>query len=641
MCGIAGFTQVSRSVEDSVIRKMTAALVHRGPDQIGCRVSPDAALGAVRLQVIDLAGGSQPFTSDDGGTTLVYNGELYNYRELREELRGRGHRFHSDSDTEVVLKAFLEWDTACFARFRGMFALAIWMDHARRLVLCRDRMGIKPLYIRHVGSDIVFGSELKALFPHPLVTRRLDRVALQDYLSLNYVPAPRTLIEDIEKLPSGHFLDWRNGSAALRCWWTPPQTPDLSLSEEDAQSELDRLLRDSVREHLVSDVPLGIWASGGVDSTTLLHYASELGAKPLRTFSVAFASKADDESRWFREVARQYGTIHEEVELDGGPAVAEAIQEMASFSDEPGADAGALPVWFLAKLSRKHVTVALSGEGGDELFGGYMTYRADHLARPLRLVPRLFRNSALSAARSLLPVNNNRVGFEYKVKRFLEGSLLNPDEAHFFWNGSFSDEQKQALLRNPAEQTLRRLCEDMPRARTVGHLNRYMMLDQRYYLQDNLLYKVDRMSMAHSLEVRPPFLDHRVVEFAGRLPQRLKIRGSRQKLLLKQTMRGKIPDSVLDRSKAGLDIPAHEWFRGPLLPLLSDTFSAAGAPAEELFHMDEVRNLLNSHLSRTANAGYQLWGLLTLFLWMKRWDVEVVPQDLDADGDPAMFAVAS
>jgi asparagine synthase (glutamine-hydrolysing) len=620
---------------------MTAALVHRGPDQIGCRVSPDACLGAVRLQVIDLAGGSQPFASEDGQTTLVYNGELYNYRELRDDLRARGHRFHTDSDTEVVLKAFLEWDTGCFARFRGMFALAIWMDGPRRLVLCRDRMGIKPLYISHIEDDIVFGSELKTLFQHPLVTRRLDTAALQDFLSLNYVPAPRTLIEGIEKLPSGHFLDWRNGAAALRCWWKPSLTPDRSLTEHDAQSELDRLLRDSIREHLVSDVPVGIWASGGVDSTTILHYAAELGTRPLRTFSVAFDSQADDESRWFRQTARHYGTVHEEVELSGGAAVADAIQEMASFSDEPGADAGALPVWFLSRLSRQHVTVALSGEGGDELFGGYMTYRADHLARPLRLLPRLLRRAALNSARALLPVTNNRVGFEYKVKRFLEGSLLSADEAHLFWNGSFSDEQKAALLRDPAAGDLPHLYHDLPQAKTIGRLNRFMALDQRYYLQDNLLYKVDRMSMAHSLEVRPPFLDHRLVEFAGRLPQRLKIRGSQQKYLLKRTMRGKIPDSVLDRSKAGLDIPAHEWFRGPLLPLLSDTFSSAGDAADDLFHMREVRSLLDAHLARTANNGYQLWGLLTLFLWLKRWNVEVVPQDLERVADPTRFAAAS
>jgi asparagine synthase (glutamine-hydrolysing) len=543
-----------------------------------------------------------------------------------------------------VLKAFLQWDVDCFQRFRGMFALAFWRERDKRLVLCRDRMGIKPLYIHRAGRDLVFGSELKALFAHPAITRRLDHVALQDFLALNYVPAPRTLIEGIEKLKSGTCLDWRDGNESRHRWWTPRMYPDPRLRIEDAVPELDRLLRESVREHLISDVPVGIWASGGVDSTTLLHYAAELGTLPLRTFSVAFTSPSDDESPWFRQMARHYGTIHEEIELDGGRAVSSAVEEMASYSDEPGADAGALPVWFLSKLSRQSVTVALSGEGGDELFGGYLTYRADHLARPLRFLPRMMRRAALRSAHRLLPVSKERIGFEYKAKRFLEGSLLPPDEAHLFWNGSFTREQLGNLLQSGQSGDLGRLCGPLQSAAEVGFLNRYLQLDQRCYLQDNLLYKVDRMSMAHSLEVRPPFLDHRIVEFAARLPERLKIRGSLQKRILKETMRGKVPDSILSRKKTGLDIPAHEWFRGPLLPLLSDTLNEAGPAAETLFRMDEVRALLDSHLERRANVGYQLWGLLTLFLWIKRWDVDVAlpaqtsreaPEEFEAAGQLA------
>jgi len=632
MCGIAGYTQLSRPLDSNVIHRMTASLAHRGPDQTGCRIAREAAIGAVRLQIIDLEGGSQPFLSDDGTTAIVYNGELYNHAELRGELQALGHRFKSQSDTEVALKAFLQWDTACFTRFRGMFALAIWLDREKRLVLCRDRMGIKPLYIRRAGSDIVFGSELKALFPHPAVTRRLCHAALQDFLSLNYIPSPRTLIEGILKLPSGHYLDWRNGKETMHQWWKLPLAPDPSIGERDAVSELDRLLKQSVADHLMADVPAGIWASGGLDSTTLLHYAAELSSEPVRTFSVAFRSQPDDESRWFREVARHYGSRHEEVELDSGPAITAAVEEMAAYSDEPGADAGALPVWFLSKLSRAHVKVALSGEGGDELFGGYLTYRADRLARPLRRVPGLLRRSALGAARTLLPVSDCRVGFEYKLKRWLEGSLLHPDEAHLFWNGSFSQEQKEALLSQDRGLLARPIWLDLPAARAVGRLNRYLLLDQRYYLQDNLLYKVDRMSMAHSLEVRPPFLDHRIVEFAARLPERFKIRGSRQKWILKQAMRGKIPPAILSRPKAGLDIPAHEWFRGPLLGLLSDTLSGSRG-IESLFRTETIRRLMDRHASREINAGYQLWGLLTLLLWIRRWDIEIE--------EPMPLAVAS
>jgi len=634
MCGIAGFTQLSRQLDSSVIHRMTASLAHRGPDQSGCRISREAAIGAVRLRIVDLEGGDQPFSSDDGTTAIVYNGELYNHRELKGELEALGHRFRSQCDTEVVLRAFLQWDTACFPRFRGMFALAIWNDREKRLVLCRDRMGIKPLYIRRHGRDIVFGSELKALFAHPEVTRRLDHAALQDFLSLNYVPSPRTLVEGIRKLPSGHCLDWRNGKETIHQWWKLPLAPDPSLDERDAVSELGRLLRQSVADHLMSDVPVGVWASGGIDSTALLHYASELSSTPLRTFSVAFRSQPDDESRWFRQVARHYRTEHREIELDCSPEVLSAVEDMAACSDEPGADAGALPVWFLSRLTRSQIKVALSGEGGDELFGGYLTYRADRLSGPLRRLPQLLRRSALGAARTLLPVSNRRVGFEYKLKRWLEGSLLHPDEAHLFWNGSFSQAQKDALLADDRGFLARPLWLDLPPARTVGRLNRYLLLDQRYYLQDNLLYKVDRMSMAHSLEVRPPFLDHRIVEFAARLPERFKIRGSKQKWILKQALRGKVPPEVLSRPKAGLDIPAHEWFRGPLLTLLKDTLCGSSAAAS-LFRREEIDLLIDRHLRREINAGYQLWGLMTLLLWMKRWDIEV-----DTEEAPALAAAS-
>jgi asparagine synthase (glutamine-hydrolysing) len=623
MCGIAGFTHNGRGFDESVIRRMTSSIRHRGPDQQGCWWSSDAALGAVRLQVIDLDGGEQPFhagDAHDGQPLIVYNGEIYNFAELRRELEALGHRFRSRCDTEVALRAFLEWDTACFERFRGMFAMAIWSQREKRLVLARDRMGIKPLYFSRLGRDLVFGSELKAIFAHPRVERKLDRAALDDFLALNYVPGPRTLVESIEKLPPGNFLEWRDGIIRVTPYWKLRFAPDSRIDETSAAEELDRLLRDAVREQLVSDVPLGVWASGGIDSSTLVHYAAELGARPLKTFSIAFESKSCDERPWFRQIAALYGTEHHEFELL--PSIADlnsTIEEFAYYSDEPSADAGALPVWFLSKMSREHVTVALSGEGGDELFGGYLTYRADALARPLRRLPRFLRSAALQTARNLLPVSDAKIGFEYKVKRFLEGSLLDPDAAHLFWNGSFSGAARHW-----------RLYDGLPAASEIGFLNRYMFADQLAYLPDDLLCKVDRMSMAHSLEVRPPLLDHRIVEFAARLPERLKIRGSYQKAILKRTMKGKLPDAILNRKKSGLDIPAHEWFRGPLLPLLQDTLRPT-----TLFDADIITRLIDDHRNRRINAGYQLWGLLTLFLWMKRWNIEV-SSDIVSDNFPAL-----
>ena len=625
MCGIAGFTHRNRAADQSVIERLTASLFHRGPDQQGVFVSPDVCLGAVRLKIIDLTGGDQPLASGNGDTVIVFNGEIYNHRILRKELEGLGRSFRSHCDTEVLLQAFLEWDTRCFERLRGMFAVAIWTQSEKRLVLARDRVGIKPLYIYRRGRDLHFGSELKAILEHPQIPRNLDLEALQDYLSLNYVPGPRTLIQGIEKLPPGHLLEYRDGETHSRPYWTLDFQPQPDLTLESAKEELDSLLQDSVREHLVSDVPLGIWASGGLDSSTLLHYAASVSSGQLKTFSVGFPGRSCDETKYFREVAERYGTDHHEFEMRPDRELLTAIEDLAYFSDEPGADAGALPVWFLSRMSRKHVTVALSGDGGDELFGGYQTYMADKLARPLRHIPAPVRRSALAGLVRCWPVSNKKLSFEYKLKRWLDGSLLPPDEAHLFWNGTFSQTQKRDLQFGANGHCLQNLFSSLPKSGDIGFLNRYMMLDQQYYLPDNILYKVDRMSMAHSLEVRPPLLDHRIVEFAARLPENLKIRGGKQKFLLKELMKGKLPPSVLRRRKAGFDIPTHEWFRGFLRPLLMDTLSPEAVDNTGIFDFDATEQLIRNHMDGRINAGYHLWGLLTLFLWLKRWNIQVAP----------------
>lgn len=641
MCGIAGFTHTSSHIDPAVLQAMTRSITHRGPDQQGCHWDATIALGAVRLKIIDLEGGEQPIHHPETRTTIVYNGEIYNHAEIRRDLELLGHRFQSHCDTEVALHAFIQWDTACFQRFRGMFALAIWSEAHQRLVLCRDRLGIKPLYIANVGSDIVFGSELKVLFEHPRITRNLNVTALQDFLSLNYVPCPNTLVEGISKLPPGHYLEWQSGRISQTRWWSTSFQPDQSLDAQTAAEELDRLLRDAVREHLISDVPLGLWASGGLDSSTLLHYASELNSTPVKTFSIAFEAKSCDESPYFREIAARYGTDHHEFELNPETALEPAIRELAFYSDEPGADAGALPVWFLSKMTRQHVTVALSGEGGDELFAGYLTYRADVLARTARLVPAPIRSGILSSAHAFLPVSNAKIGFEYKLKRWLEGSLMPPDEAHLFWNGSFSAEQKRQLLKGEPGRSLAHLFNSLPPGQPDASLNRYLSLDQNYYLPDDLLYKVDRMSMAHSLEVRPALLDHRIVEFASRLPEHLKMNRADQKVILKKVMKNKLPDSILNRRKSGLDIPAHEWFRGPLVPLLLETLNPETVAAAGLFDAGYIARLIRDHREKRINAGYQLWGLLTLFLWLKRWKLEIPSSHPPNTPNPAAFGAVN
>ena len=621
LCGIAGFTHRNRVVDVSLIRDITSSLVHRGPDQQGTFQSADVSLGAVRLKIIDLEGGDQPLFSDDRNTVAVFNGEIYNHVELRRELESLGHHFHTHCDTEVALHAFLEWDVRCFSHFRGMFALAFWTETERRLVLGRDRLGIKPLYLHRRGSDVYFGSELKALFGHPEIPRTLDLTGLHYYLALNYVPCPFTLVEGIEKLPPGHLLEWRDGDVRIEPYWQLRFRPRARQIAEAAE-ELDALLRSAVREHLVSDVPLGVWSSGGLDSSTVLHYAAEASASPLKTFSVSFNGRSFDETPYFRQIAEIYGTDHHEFDLNPDVELAGAIEEFAQFSDEPSADAGALPVWFLSRMSRKHVTVALSGDGGDELFGGYLTYRADHWARTLQIVPEFVRRCALASISKLWPVSDDKISLEYKVKRMLEGSLLAPDEAHFFWNGSCSPSQIRELCPQLRGPNLQALYQQIPSATGIGYVNRYLLTDHHYYLPDDILYKVDRMSMAHSLEVRPPLLDHRIVEFAASLPEEMKIRGSRQKVLLKELMKDKLPATILNRKKTGFDVPAHDWFRGVLRPLLLDTVTPDAVRAAGVFNYSGIESLIRGHAERRVNVGYQLWGLLTLFLWMKKWGIE-------------------
>ena len=605
MCGIAGFTHSRATPDSSKIWEITRSITHRGPDQQGVWESPQVSLGAVRLKIIDLEHGEQPMHS--GGTVLVYNGEIYNNAELRQELEDLGHRFQSHCDTETLLHAFLEWDTGAFSKLRGMFAAAFWTQSRRRLVLVRDRMGIKPLYFAKRNGEIYFGSEVKTILHHTDISRRINRLSLDRYLSLNYVPGPQTMIEGIEKLPPGHFLDSCDDKTSA--YWTLEFRPDSRIDLQSAKDELDGLLRSAVREHLVSDVPLGVWSSGGLDSSTILHYAAE--ATPhLKTFSISFHGREFDESQYFREVAEKYQTDHHEFDLNADMDIAGTLEQLAQYSDDPSADAGAIPVWFLSKMCRQEVTVALSGDGADELFGGYNTYLADDYARKLRMVPMGLRKLAARMT-GFLPVSDDKIGLDYKITRMLNGSLLDPVDAHFFWNGTFSNDEKRELLLDPIDQ---------PQLALPG--GSFLWLDQITYLPDDILHKCDRMSMAHSLEVRPPFLDHRIVEFAAKLPQNLKIRGGKLKFVLRELMKDRLPHSVLARKKEGFDIPVHHWLRTVLRPLLLDTLNERAVRETGIFSWPAVDRAIRAHLERRANLGYHLWGLLVLFLWIRHWRID-------------------
>jgi asparagine synthase (glutamine-hydrolysing) len=617
MCGILGYTHVRKRLPRGVMDAALASLTHRGPDHQGRFTSELISLGATRLRIVDLESGDQPLISPDGDVIVVFNGEIFNHHELRLELESAGAVFESRCDTEVILHAFMKWGSECFSHFRGMFGIAIWVQSERRLILARDRMGIKPLYYTHHEGELYFGSELKCIFAHPEVPRNLCMAGLNCYLSLNYVPAPHTLVEGIRKLLPGHVMQWRNGNMNVRSYVEKEAAALAPRSIFEATEELDDLLQKSVREQLISDVPVGLWLSGGLDSSTILHYAAQAGTAQLRTFSITFKGRSFDESASIAETSRHYGSRHTEFDLDETADLENAIEKMAYYSDEPSADAGALPAWFLAKMSSKDVTVVLTGEGADELFAGYLTYKADRYSAAARRVPAELRRAALRCA-GFLPVSDDKISFEYKLKRFLQGSLLSPEMAHVFWNGTFAEGEKRQFFRFADADPLNSILQNMTRE---PGLQRYLDFDQRYYLADDILYKVDRMSMAHSLEARPPFLDPRIVDFAARLPENFKLKGSQSKYVLRRLMQDKLPANVLRRQKIGFDIPVHDWFRSVLRPMLLDTLSEDAVRATGLFNRNAMEQLLNAHLERKANLGYHLWGLMVLLLWMKQWNV--------------------
>jgi asparagine synthase (glutamine-hydrolysing) len=619
MCGIAGYTHLDHpSVPERIIEALTV-INHRGPDDQTAWEYPHISLGVNRLKIIDLAPVDKGYVSDDGEFTLAYNGEVYNHIELRRELTLRGHRFHTCCDTEVVLHAFMEWDTGCIEKLRGMFAFAIWQKSRRRLVLARDRMGIKPLYYARKGRDIYFGSELKSVLCHPEVRRSLDLNALDAYLGMNYIPGTHTLVENVWKLKPGSFLAWNEGEVSTHTYWQLDRAGHSAASSlAESTSRLDHLISESVKEHLTADVPVGIWLSGGLDSSTILHYASQHATKPLRTYSITFKGREFDESAYIQQMTQRYSTEHHELDLSPAVVTPDSIADLAYYSDAPNADAGAVPVWYLSGMAAKQVSVALSGEGADELFGGYITYIADAYARRARLVPKSLRRLSLRSA-SLLPASDKKIGFDYKVRRFLQGTLLDERSSHVFWNGTFSQPQRRDLMTSGSAGYMAKLLATIP---SHGDIRRFMTFDQAYYLPDNLLVKVDRMSMAHSLEVRPAFLDHRIVEFAASLPAGYCIQGSNLKVVLRNLMRDKLPQKVLTKQKQGLDIPVHDWLRGHLKTLLLDTLNQKTVEETGILRWPQVQSIIKQHMEKKANYGYHLWGMLMLFLWIRQFKIQ-------------------
>jgi asparagine synthase (glutamine-hydrolysing) len=615
VCGIAGLAALDGGAVDARgLDAMVDALAHRGPDGRGVRVDGPVALGNRRLAIIDLAHGEQPIANEDGTVLVVQNGEIYNHEQLREDLRARGHVFATRCDTEVLVHAYEEHGEAFLERLRGMFAIALWDARRRRLLIARDRFGIKPLYWRAQGGVLSFASELKALRRQPGFGEELDPAALEAYFAFNSIPAPLSIFREARKLPAGHLLSWSpGGEPQVRRWCRVAPAPANGVrrgaSEEELAEELRERLRDSVRAHLVADVPVGVFLSGGVDSGTLAALAAEATDGPVRTFSVGFEESSFDELQQARMTARRYGTDHHEVVLR--PNAAALLPEIVAAFDEPFADSSALPTYAVSRLAAEHVKVVLSGEGADELFGGYFTYVADVLAPWLRGPARVARPLV-----QRLPSSSRRVSLEYKAKRFVGAAALPPLERHHGWKEILSPALRAELLGadsrpDPVDVLRARYAE------TAGApaLARLQDVDVGVYLPDDLLVKTDRASMAHSLEARVPFLDSAVSDLALALPTRMKVRGLDKKRLLRRAVRPLLPEPVVDGPKRGFSIPAAAWLRGELLPMARDLLAPEALRRGGVLDPAPVQRLLDEHVARRHDHSRALWGLLCFSLW--------------------------
>lgn len=655
MCGIAGEVCFDHNPDEEAVRRATRALAHRGPDAEGLWIEGPAALGHRRLSILDLEGGVQPMVQD--GVALVFNGQVYRHDALRDELRKKGHPFRTRSDTEVVLRAYLEWGERFVERLDGMLAVALWDARHRRLLLARDRLGKKPLFYalwdrgalaggeppeegeRVPATRLVFGSELKALFAHG-VGRDLDPTALVQYLAGEAVPAPRSMVRGVRKLPAGHLAVLEGGSLHLRRYWELPapavddaRSPlfpgDPLLPSGDvhaAAGELLEKLEGAVARRLQADVPVGVFLSGGVDSSAIAALAAR-HKSPLDTFSIGFAEASFDETPWARLVAGRIGSRHQ-TELLSAQASLDLLPEAVESLCEPLADPSFLPTLLLSRFTRKHVTVALAGDGGDELFAGYDPFLAHRPARLLARLPRPAHELLVKAA-SLLPSSSKNMSFDFRVKQFLRGVQADPSLRHASWLASFLPAELSRLL-GPAcaplctdQSVFREVLRDAQRARALGVVPGSLDEALRFYLQrylaDDILVKADRASMAASLELRAPFLDVELVEFAARLPAGMKLSLSRTKVLLKRALDGVLPAEILDRPKKGFGIPVAAWIRGPLRPLFEELFSDASLAADGLIEPAAARALLARHLGGEADLRKPLWTLAMFLLWRRRW----------------------
>ena len=620
MCGIAGIADVTgRPVDRALLQAMTAVQAHRGPDgeAVVCRGA--VGLGHRRLAIIDLSTGDQPMASDDGRVWIVFNGEIYNFRELRRELEAAGARFRTQSDTEVILRAYEADGPACVSRLRGMFAFAILDERTRRLVLARDRVGIKPLVYSWDGRRLLFASEIKGIVEDGAVPRELDRDALGEYLTYHYVPAPRTIFASVRKLPpaSTLVLPLDGGAPEISRYWRLRFAPESGIAEGEWIERLGAELADAVRSHMVSDVPIGAFLSGGMDSSTVVALMAEASPTPIRTFSIGFDEADFDELRFARQVAARYGTDHYELVVK--PSALDVLPKLAWHLDEPFADSSAIPTYYVAKITREHVTVALSGDGGDENFAGYRRYaRALALGARMDRIPARLARPLLRLASRLLPIG--APGQAYAgllgagpLERYARLITYERPET---LRRALSDDMADVAARVSAPASFGRLAAEGGTADPVSTLQH---IDIHTYLPDDILAKVDRTSMAVSLEARVPLLDHRLMEFVATIPSSLKLRDGTGKYLLKRAMAARLPAEILARRKMGFGVPLGTWFRAELRDMTHDLLLAPRTRQRGIFRPSWVEWLVRTHEAGRRDCSARIWALLCFELWMRRW----------------------
>ena len=621
MCGIAGFYHAERGREASaeLLRSMCDAIVHRGPDSDGVFCQDGIALGMRRLKIIDLVSGDQPIFNADRTVVVTFNGEIYNHRELRAELEGKGYTFRTNSDTEVLVHLYEEMGEELVHRLNGMYAFAIGDLRRRRVLLVRDRIGIKPLFLAQSQGTVSWASEIKALLQNRALERAVDDSTLGDYLNLNYLPPGKTLFRGIEQLLPGEMAVLDDDGIERRTYWRLSFEPDRTLTEAAAIERSMELLEDSVRLRLMSDVPFGAFLSGGIDSSAVVAFMSRHMSEPVKTFSIGFGERSFNELPYAQQVAQRYGTDHHELVVE--PKVEDVLPLLVWHSEEPTADSSAIPVFYVSQLARQHVTMVLSGDGGDELFAGYETYNAYYVRQMYRRLPGFVRRGLVTPLVRALPVSSKKISFDFKAKRFVKGAELGADESHFFWRSIFTEEAKREVLAQNGDHdtTFDRYRHYFDESGTDDPLSRMLYVDTRFYLPSDMLIKVDRMSMAHSLEARVPFLDHRLVEFAASIPSEIKFKGKVRKYLLKKGLEPYLGRDILYRKKAGFNVPKNVWLRGPLRPLVEDVLAEDRLRRHGLLRPDVVQRLIREHVAKKADHSFQIWSLLIFQLWYDRF----------------------